>query len=105
MNYILKSPHLPGIIGFLSALDIGHFSTYLVRATFKTFHRAYCEAFHFSFIIITHFSQFPHSTQSLAELWGLTGVAIATLTPNNNEQPTELSRLGGFVSIQFSKPE
>lgn len=48
------------------------------------------------------FSQFP---QFLPELWGLMGMAIATFTTNNNEEPTTASRLGGFVSIQFSKPE
>lgn len=48
---------------------------------------------------------FPPSTQSLAELWGLMGMAIANTTPNRNEQPTELSRFGGFGFIQFSKPE
>ncbi|MBE9144876.1 hypothetical protein [Planktothrix mougeotii] len=48
-------------------------------------------------LIIQIVTQFP---QSLPELWGLTEMAIATFTiTNNNEQPTEASRLGGFGFI------
>lgn len=50
-------------------------------------------------------NSFPPIPQSTSGMWGLMGMAIANTTPNNNEQPTELSRFGGFVYIQFSKPE
>jgi len=48
------------------------------------------------------FPPIPQSPKSTPGMWGLTGMAIAILPPNNNEQPTTASRLGGFVSIQLS---
>ena len=49
----------------------------------------------FIFHILALFPSIAQSPKSTPELWGLTGMAIATLTPNKNGEPTELSRLGG----------
>lgn len=57
--------------------------------------------FHNPFIIQV-VTSFRYSMQSLSKLWGLMGMAIATLTPNKNGEPTKLVGLVGLFIINFS---